>query len=255
MHPAIPRLLELQAIDQRIAAVRADLDSFPKRLRDAESMLNGARAALTTAKEAHSNNLKERKKAELDVAQWKERARKYRDQSGAVKTNEAYKALQHEIANAEAEMTKAEDLQLDGMMSGEEFERRVKSAEAALKEAEQSVAAERKEIESRQAERKKELDAALAERESTIAPLAEDVRELYARIAKRHHGTALAQVQNGQCRGCGMRVLPHTVQQLLDDNNEELYRCESCGLILYSLEPMTAAALPRDSGSAASSAS
>ena len=255
MHPAIPRLLELQAIDQRIAAVRAELDSFPKRLREAEGKLNGARAALVTAKEAHSNNLKERKKAELDVEQWKERARKYRDQSGAVKTNEAYKALQHEISNAEAEMTKAEDRQLDMMMSGEEFERRVKTVEAVLKEAEQSVAKERQEIETLQAEKKKELDAALTERESTIAPLAEDVRDLYARIAKRHHGTALAQAREGQCRGCGMRVLPHTIQQLLDDANEELYRCESCGLILYSLEPMKASAQPHDSGSAASSAS
>ena len=255
MHPAIPRLLDLQAVDQRIAAARAELDSFPKRLREAETKLNGARAALATAKEAHTNNLKERKKAELDVEQWKERARKYRDQSGAVKTNEAYKALQHEIANAEAEMTKAEDRQLDVMMSGEEFERRVKTVEAALKDAEQSVAAERKEIETQQGERKKQLDAALAERETIIAPLPDDVRDLYARIAKRHHGTALAHVRDGQCRGCGMRVLPHTIQQLLDDANEELYRCESCGLILYSLEPMTAAASPRDSGDAASSAS
>src|SRR2546423_8199226 len=172
MHPAIPRLLELQAIDQRIASVRADLDSFPKRLRDAESMLNGARAALATAKDAHSNNLKERKKAELDVAQWKERARKYRDQSGAVKTNEAYKALQHEIANAEAEMTKAEDVQLDGMMSGEEFERRVKSAEAALKEAGPSLGAERQGIENRQRGREKKLDAGLGQPESTLSALA-----------------------------------------------------------------------------------
>jgi uncharacterized protein len=255
MHPAIPRLLELQAIDQRIAAVRAELDSFPKRLREAETQLNGARAALATAKEAHTNNLKERKKAELDVEHWKERARKYRDQSGAVKTNEAYKALQHEIANAEAEMTMAEDRQLDIMMSGEEFERRVKTAEAALKEAERSVAEERKEIEIQQREKKEALDAASAERERTIGPLPDDVRDLYSRIAKRHHGTALAQVRDAQCRGCGMRVLPHTIQQLLDDANEELYRCESCGLILYSLEPMTAPAAPRNSADTASSAS
>src|SRR5437764_1346541 len=40
MHPAIPRLLELQAIDQRIATVRAELDSFPNRLREAEGKLN-----------------------------------------------------------------------------------------------------------------------------------------------------------------------------------------------------------------------
>jgi predicted nucleic acid-binding Zn-ribbon protein len=255
MHPAIPRLLELQTVDQQIAALRAELDSLPKRLREADLKLTGARNALAAAKEAHTNSLKERKKFELDVDQWKERARKYRDQSSAVKTNEAYKALQHEIANAEAEVAKAEDRQLEVMMAGEEAEGRVRSGEVALKSAEQSIAADRKEIDSRQAAKKKELDAALAERERVVALVPEDLRDLYARIAKRHHGTALAQVRDGQCRGCGMRVLPHTLQQLLRDDNEELFRCESCGLILYSLEPIPAANPENTSGNAASSAS
>jgi uncharacterized protein len=255
MHPAIPRLLELQTVDQQLAALRAELDSFPKRLREADLKFTGARTALAAAKEAHTNSLKERKQFELDVDQWKERARKYRDQSSAVKTNEAYKALQHEIANAEGEVAKAEDRQLEVMVAGEEGERRVRSAEAALKQAEQSIAAERKEIESQQTARKKDLDAALAERERAVALVPEDLRDLYARIAKRHHGVVLAETRGGQCRGCGMRVLPHILQQLLRDDNEELFRCESCGLILYSLEPIPAANPESTSGNAASSAS
>jgi predicted nucleic acid-binding Zn-ribbon protein len=255
MHPAIPRLLELQTVDQHIAALRAELDSFPKRLREADLKLTGARNAVAAAREAHTHSLTERKKFELDVQQWKERARKYREQSGAVKTNEAYKALQHEITNAEAEVAKAEDRQLEIMMAGEDSERRVKSAEAALKEAEQSIAAERKEIETLQAAKKKALDAALAERERALAPVPEDLRELYTRIAKRHHGVALAEARDGQCRGCGMRVLPHILQQLLQDANEELFRCESCGLILYSLEPIPAPNPETGSGNAASASS
>jgi uncharacterized protein len=255
MHPAIPRLLELQTVDQQVAALRAELESFPKRLREADLKLTGARNALAAAKEAHTNSLKERKKFELDVDQWKERARKYRDQSIAVKTNEAYKALQHEIANAEAEVAKAEDRQLEVMVAGEDAERRVRTVEAALKQVEQSIAAERKEIESQQSAKKKDLDAALAERERAIALVPEELRELYTRIAKRHHGTALAQVRDGQCRGCGMRILPHTIQQLLRDDNEDLFRCESCGLILYSLEPIPTGNPEDASSNAASSAS
>jgi predicted nucleic acid-binding Zn-ribbon protein len=255
MHPAIPRLLELQTVDQHIAALRTELDSFPKRLREADLKLTGARNAVAAAREAHTHGLTERKKFELDVQQWKDRAKKYREQSGAVKTNEAYKALQHEITNAEAEVAKAEDHQLEIMMAGEDSERRVKSAEAALKEAEQSVAAERKEIETLQTAKKKALDAALAERARALAPVPEDLRELYTRIAKRHHGVALAEARDGQCRGCGMRVLPHILQQLLQDANEELFRCESCGLILYSLEPIPATNPETGSGNAASASS
>src|ERR1700730_7777004 len=154
MHPAIPRLLELQTVDLHIASLRAELDSFPKRIQEADLKLTGARNALAAAREANTHSLTERKKFELDVQQWKDRAKKYREQSGAVKTNEAYKALQHEITNAESEVAKAEDRQLEIMMGGEDSERRVKSAEVALKQAEQAIAAERKEIEAQQAAKK-----------------------------------------------------------------------------------------------------
>jgi len=238
MHSAIPHLIELQRVDQLIAGLRADLESFPKRLRDADAKLNGARAAVTAAKEALVKSQKERKKFELDVQHWKDRAQKYRDQSGAVKTNEAYKALQHEIANAEAEVAKAEDAELEVMMLVDEVERRVRSAEAQLREDEQAVAKDKKEIDALQAEKKTQLESLLTERERALAPVPQDLRDLYDRIAKRHHGSAMAEARDGQCRGCGMRVLPHTLQELRRDPNEQIYRCESCGLILYTLEPI-----------------
>lgn len=255
MHPAIPHLIELQRVDHEIAALRAELEAFPKRIREADAKLSGARAEVAAAKEAHTHGATERKKLEFDVQQWKDRARKYRDQSGAVKTNESFKALQHEIANAEAEVAKAEDLQLDVMMAGEELERRVKMTESRLKEAEQTVAAERKEIQAQGAEKKKHLDGVVAERERIIAPVPEDLRELYARIAKRHNGTAMAEARDGQCRGCGMRVLPHILQELRTETNEELFRCESCGLILYTLEPIPVANPAGGSTNASSAAS
>ena len=255
MHPAIPHLIELQRVDQQIALLRAELESFPKRLREADTKLIGARGEIATAKEALAKINTERKKFEFAGQEWKDRARKYRDQSGAVKTNEAYRALQHEIANAEAEVARAEDRQLEVMMKAEEAERRLKLAESRLKEAEQSLAAERKTIEAQVAEINKQLEAATTEHEKIIAPVPEDVRDLYARIAKRHNGTAMAQVRDDQCRGCGMRVLPHIVQQLRSETSEEVYRCESCGLILYTLEPIPYAKSADGSANAASPAS
>jgi predicted nucleic acid-binding Zn-ribbon protein len=255
MHAAIPHLIDVQAIDQQIAALKADLESLPKRIQEADAKLAGARAEVAAAKEAHLNNAKERKKLELDVAQWKERARKYREQTAAVKTNEAYKALLHEIANAEAEAGKAEDAELAIMMTADDLDRRVKSAEARLREAETLIAAERDQIKARGVDEKKQLEAALARRQQAIAPVPEDMRVLYDRIAKRHHGTALARVRDDQCKGCGLRVLPHVIQALQLDTNEEVYRCESCGLILYTLEPILANPTSESGNAAAPAAS
>jgi predicted nucleic acid-binding Zn-ribbon protein len=144
MHHAIPQLLELQRLDQSIASLRSELDAMPKRVREADAKLTGARSVVTSAKEAHTQALAQRKKLELDVEQWKERAKKYRAQSSSVKTNEAYKALLHEIANAEAEASKAEDLVLEQMMKLEEIERRVRRADADLKESESAITSERR---------------------------------------------------------------------------------------------------------------
>src|SRR6516225_1960277 len=252
MHPSIPHLIELQRVDHRIALLRADLESFPKRLREADAQQSGARSEIASTKEALAKINAERKKFEFEGQEWKDRVSKYRDQSGAVKTNEAYRALQHEIANAEAEVAKAEDRQLEVMMKAEEAERRVKLAESRLKEAELSLAAERKTIEAQAAEIKKQLEAAAAEHEKTIAPVPQELRDLYSRIIKRHNGTAMAEVRDDQCRGCGMRVLPHIVQQLRTETSEEVYRCESCGLILYTLEPVPYAKPAGGSANAAS---
>jgi predicted nucleic acid-binding Zn-ribbon protein len=254
MHSVIPRLVDLQQVDHKVLALRAELDTFPKRVQAADAKLAGAKAALAAAKEAQAHDLSERKKIEFDVQQWKDRAKKYRDQSGAVKTNEAYKALQHEIANAESEMASAEDRQLAAMVAGEDAERRVRKAEADLRESETAVNAEKKNIQVLHVEKKKLLDAALAERSKALEPVPEEFRILYERIAKRHNGTAVAEAREGQCRGCGMRVLPHIAEELRREDNEEVFRCESCGLILYTLEPvLPASASPSDAASSAHS--
>jgi predicted nucleic acid-binding Zn-ribbon protein len=250
MHHAIPQLLELQRLDQITAKLRADLDGLPKQLREAEAKLNGARAAVAAAKEAHAQALGQRKKLELDVEQWRERAKKYRAQTSSVKTNEAYKALLHEVATAEAEVAKGEDQVLNQMMALEEVDGRAKHTEAELKEAEQAIAAEKKQMQVQYGEEKKKLEAATAEREGIAKKIPADLLELYERIARRNPGYALAEARDGQCRACGMRVLPHTLQLLKTETDEEVFRCETCGRIMYTLEPIPHAA-PKETANGA----
>src|ERR1700688_5071451 len=136
MHPHLKYLIELQAVDLRLIEIRERVSRFPKRLAEVEGRVTTARQQIATAKEALTTSLKERKTYEMDVEQWKERAKKYRGQSGEVKSNEAYRALLQEIANAEDEIGKAEDRLLDRMVAGEEYERQVKAAKAAVKDIE-----------------------------------------------------------------------------------------------------------------------
>jgi uncharacterized protein len=229
---------------------RAELDGAPKRIRELEQKLIGARSALAVAREAYAQVVAIRKKAEFEVAEWRERGKKFRSQSSAVKTNEAYKALQHEIANADAEAGKAEDAQLEQMMAAEEAEKKVKAAEAALKEAEQSVAAERKAIENHARESNRKMLADIPVRDKLAAEIPEEIVTLYVRAAKRHHGVALAEAVTEQCRGCGMRLLPHLYQQVYRPQDHDIHTCENCGRILYAAESAPAAILNPSAASA-----
>ena len=251
MHPAIPLLLELQKTDNEIAVLRANLEAAPKRIRENDARLNGVRAMVASAKEALAHIVGGRKKTEFEVSEWRERAKKFRAQTSAVKTNEAYKALLHEIANAEAEMGKLEDVQLEQMMSAEEAEKNVKASEATLRESEQSIAAERKEIENHAREVNRKMQADISLREKIAEQIPEEILNVYTRAGKRHHGVALATAVNEQCRGCGMRLLPHVYQEVYKPENLELQTCETCGCILYPAEP----AAPPTSGANPSAAS
>ena len=230
--------MELQRLDQVIASSRAELDSLPKQLREADAKLNVARTAVAAGKEANTQGLTRRKKLELDVEEWKSRAKKYREQSGSVKTNEAYKALQHEIATAEAQASKAEDQVLEQMMALEEVERRVKHAEADLREAEAAINAEKKQMQVKYGEKKKRMESAMAERGEIAKKVPEELLDLYTRVEKKHPGSVMAEARDEQCRACGVRVLPHVLQLLKSETDEEVFRCETCGRILYSLEPI-----------------
>src|SRR6202521_4666143 len=173
MHPHLKSLIELQAVDIRLIEIRERVSRFPKRLAELEATVTSARQQIATAKEALTTSLKDRKTFEMDVEQWKERAKKYRNQSGEVKTNEAYKALQHEIQNAENEVAKAEERLLDRMVSGEEYDRQVKAAEAAVKESEAAASKERQAIQAEYNAAQKELAAAEAVRAAAVATVPE----------------------------------------------------------------------------------
>jgi predicted nucleic acid-binding Zn-ribbon protein len=253
MRAQIKSLIELQNVDLRLEDLRRLVAAFPARLAEVESKLAIAKSRLAAARDAHTQSLKDRKKYELDVEQWRDKGKKYRDQSYEVKTNDAFRALQHEITNAEAEMARAEDRLLERMVSGEEFDRQIKAGELALKEAEALAAGERAILETERAEVRSKLSAAEAERKTVVADIPESLLDEYQRISKHRHG-ALAEVRDEMCMKCGVRVRPHIYQILRRPDNEENYLCESCGRILYYADPvappLAAGAPPAEAGAA-----
>src|SRR5713101_410281 len=138
--------MQVQSVDLRLNDVRARLATFPKKLAELDARIAAAHGEVDRSKAAQLATTKDRKKYELDVEQWKEKVRKYKDQTSQIKTNEAYKALQHEV-----QMAEAEDRLLEQMVASEEYDRRIKASEKALKEVEEIVRDERAKVEAEKA--------------------------------------------------------------------------------------------------------
>jgi predicted nucleic acid-binding Zn-ribbon protein len=253
---SLQNLLDLQSVDTQLREVRERLATFPKKLAEVEARVANAKGELEASKAAQLETIRERKKYELDVEQWKERVRKYRDQTAQVKTNEAYKALQHEVQTAEGEIAKAEDRLLEQMVAAEEYDRRVKASEKLLKEVEDIARNARVKVESDKAATEKELADLTAERVRVVSAIPEDLLDHYERIANKHKGVALAEVRDEKCGACGMRVRPHVFQEMRRRGSEEMFHCETCTRILYYVEPEAgespgAASAPHGEGAAA----
>ena len=236
-------LLELQSVDTRLQAVRARLTTFPKRSADAEKYITAAKAELDAAKAAQVAVVRDRKKYELDVEQWKERVRKYKDQTSQVKTNEAFKALQHEVDNGEKEIANAEDRLLEQMVAGEQYERQIKESEKVLKAAEDVAKVERAKIDAEKKEAEQDLAQLNTEREHAVTGIPEDLMDHYDRIMKKHDNMALAEIREEKCSACGMRMRPQVIQAIRRSTTDELFHCETCTRILYYTEPTAAAAV------------
>jgi len=93
----LQNLLDLQNVDIRLNDVRSRLAKFPKKLAESDARIAASKADLDASKAAQLATVKDRKKYELDVDSWKDKVRKYRDQTSQIKTNESYRALLHEV--------------------------------------------------------------------------------------------------------------------------------------------------------------
>src|SRR5579862_1081117 len=122
MHPDAPLVSRLQSLDQRIAALEKEIATLPKHIALIEKTLESHVRRLEADRSALAANQKERKKHEGDIQVHQQKISKLRDQMLGAKTNEQYRAFQHEIEYIEKEIRTAEDRILELMTESERLE-------------------------------------------------------------------------------------------------------------------------------------
>jgi predicted nucleic acid-binding Zn-ribbon protein len=231
MTPELERLIKLQEIETRASESQKRIAEAPLEIAALEAKLTASRDLLTAAKQAVADNQAKRRTHDRDLFTAQERLSKYKEQLMAVKTNEEYHAMQHQIAAATADVGRVEELVIINMVEADEVAAQLKAAEATLKKDETLIARERTAIEGDIAARRAVLEQSAREREALTPEIGRQSRELFDRVLKARQGIAVAQAIDGHCSICHVRLRPQVYQIIV--RNEAIVQCDSCQRILY----------------------
>jgi predicted nucleic acid-binding Zn-ribbon protein len=236
--PDLARLIELQEIESRAAVATKAIADAPGRIAALDALLHDATAALDTAKHTLAESKTRRNYVDKDLAAVQQRQSKYKDQLMQVKTNDEFRAMQHQIEAAAAEVGQYEEKILINMMEADEINAAIKKAEAALKAAQSKVSAERAAIEQDVTQQRAALAESTAARAKLVAAMDnKGVVETFERIAKVR-GVAVARAEGERCTVCQVRLRPAVFVNVL--KNDQIVQCDSCQRILYFVLPASA---------------
>jgi uncharacterized protein len=240
MNSDLEKLLLLQEADREIGRLNAEIAALPKRVAAIEQKLAATKSQLEHSKNAIAAGQVERRKLESGIEDQRQKISKYREQSLAVKTNDQYKALMHEISFAEHEIARFEDQILELMVAAENEEKASKQAEAELKEETAEIEKEKAEARAVTARDEQELAHWNARRDQLRSGISPDPLAYYDRVV-RLRGMGLAAVRDQKCTACNVLLRPQTYNEVR--TNEQIIACSSCGRIYY-FEEVTAAGQP-----------
>jgi predicted nucleic acid-binding Zn-ribbon protein len=240
LHPDLHTVIELQQVDWKVAELTTEIDALPSRIRTLQAQLDEFIHAHEERKKRLAENQKERRNLESEVKLIQERITKHKDQLYQVKTNEQYRAMLKEIDNEEANIRKIEDQILEKMIEAEEIQNHIQEAASRLEGEKARVAEEIKSLESQRQADLDEREQLQARRRELESSLSESVLSLYERIRSARGGVAIAQVRDGLCTACNVRLRPQMNNEVRA--NDAVLTCENCGRIIYYVAPVPAEA-------------
>ncbi len=239
MDADLERLIELQKLDSKALEAERKLAAEPERLQALETRLETGRQDVLSAKARLADNQVARRAIEKDVAMHQGRLSKFREQAMAVKTNQEYHAVQHEISFAQTEIKTLEDRELELMMEADELTGAVKRSEAALAADQKSAEAEKAAITAENVEMQALLARLRADRALVVGALNPSVLSIFEKVSARRNGVAVAEARDGICTICHVRLRPQVFNTVL--RNTQIMQCDSCQRILYFVPAPVAA--------------
>jgi len=237
MLPDIANAIRLQTLDDRAAELTKEIATLPKHIAEIEKKLESHQRRLDHDRAGLAANQKDRKRLEGEIQAAEQKISKLKSQMMDAKTNDQYRAFQHEIDFCQQEIGRHEDRTLELMTESDPLDKAVKTAESALSTEKKQVEDEKAKARERTAVDQKEIDGLMQERKKILGEMDPKIASEYERIRKGRAGVAIAEVVQGRCSKCNMLLRPQFLQEL--KRGDAVMVCESCRRMLYWNPPQS----------------
>jgi uncharacterized protein len=241
MLPALTSLVALQQLDTAAETARRRLSEHPAALQAIDRRIAEGRASVEVAKAALAANHLSRRELEKQVAAIDTRLARFDDHRAAVKTNQEYSALLHEIETAKSEKETVEEQILVLMEAGDELQALLKETEAALAKTSKDADAARAALTAERTTLEADIARLMTEKATQAAHVDKVLLARYEQLLKARKMVAVAEMKADMCLACHVRLRPAVTQQVR--RGTDIVTCDSCQRILYS-RPEAAASAP-----------
>lgn len=236
MLPALASLVALQKLDTAADAARQRLAELPAAEAALAARIEQAAAEVDAARAKLAGNQEARRALEKEVAGVDTRLARFESHKSAVKTNQEFTALLHEIEVARKEKDEVEERILVLMEEADALTAAVKSAEQAVATARREAEEARGSLAAEQRSLEEEFANLAGARKGEVAGLDSAMLARYEQLLKQRRGVAVAAMSGETCNACFVRLRPHVAQQIR--RNDSIFQCESCSRILYFDPPV-----------------
>jgi predicted nucleic acid-binding Zn-ribbon protein len=233
MHPDLEKLIVLQAHDVEAKRLGDEMTALPKHVAALETKAKATEGQRAVIVDLMAREEALRRRQESDVKDQQAKISRLRKNMDLATTTVQVTAFEHEIAFAQAEISRLEDAEIESMERSEGFESQRQLADEAVTNANVTLERERVRATETIADDKIALAAVQEKRKAVRAEIGESALSNYDRIAKAK-GTAVSEALNQKCMTCQMMVRPQRWNDLRDRSNDDtMMTCESCGRLLY----------------------
>jgi predicted nucleic acid-binding Zn-ribbon protein len=228
-------ILEVQLLDDQLAALAQREATLPETvaLNSVVIKRNNIRDLRIAAETERTDVKRELSRAEGDVEQIVTRIQ--RDEArlnSGTGTPKELEQTQHELVTLGLRRAELEEAELSIMVIVEGITNRINE----LSTEEEKLSAEIADLEIK---RENALTLIINERStvsekraSVAAPIAQDLKDLYAKLAADNNGNGAAMLVGNECKGCHLTINTTEVGRISTLPAEEVVRCEQCRCIL-----------------------